>query len=240
MAFQDRARRLTSKLHLAAVPRPVFLGIIMLIVIVAAVALGATALGGEPAAFEVHSAEGASAEDAAVPEDAADAAIAGEGAATDVVLPAAGGTTAPQLCVHVDGAVLAPGVYYLDAGSRIVDAVDAAGGLTETARTDAVNLARVLQDGEQVVVPDESDVSVAGAAAASDQRDAEPGASGLIDVNRASAAELVALPGVGEATAEKIVADREANGPFKTVEDLKRVSGIGDKKLEALRDMICV
>ena len=66
------------------------------------------------------------------------------------------------------------------------------------------------------------------------------GAAGLVNINTADAAALEKLNGIGEATAEKIIADREANGPFKTLEDLKRVSGIGDKKFEALRDAICL
>lgn len=238
MAFQDQAERLSSKLHLSAVPRPVFLALAVLLVVLIAAGAVLALTPGAPAAFEVQ----ASGEPAGGAGEAAKEATAAQGTAdapaVDVVLPESD-AAAPQLCVHVDGAVQAPGVYYLDAGSRIVDAVAAAGGLTETAQTAAVNLARVLQDGEQVVIPDVT-VSEAVSAAAIDGTP-EASASGcLIDINRASEAELTALPGVGEATAAKIVADREANGPFKAVEDLKRVSGIGEKKFEALRDLICV
>ncbi|MEC4175948.1 ComEA family DNA-binding protein [Adlercreutzia sp. R21] len=238
MAFQDQAERLSSKLHLSAVPRPVFLALAVLLAVLIAAGAVLAGLPGAPAAFEVQaSAEPASDADGAT-EGTAAVQEAADAPTADVVLPESA-AAAPQLCVHVDGAVRVPGVYYLDAGSRIVDAVAAAGGLTEAAQTAAVNLARVLQDGEQVVIPD----GTAGEAVSVAATDGTPGASasgGLVDINRASESELTALPGVGEATAAKIVADREANGPFKTVEDLKRVSGIGEKKFEALRDLICV
>ena len=124
------------------------------------------------------------------------------------------------------------------------DAVDAAGGFADGAARDALNLARVLADGEQIVVPSQEE-AVSEPVAAVDGGDAGSGAAasptgGKIDLNRATAAELDALPGVGPSTAEKIVADREANGPFRTVEDLKRVSGIGDKKFADLADLVCV
>ncbi len=160
-----------------------------------------------------------------------------------------GGGDAPPatVWVHVAGAVIRPGLYEMPSGARAGDALAVAGGPVEGACVDAVNLARTLEDGEQVYVPSREEVdsgSVAGAAAAAGGGAAglSPGASagGLVDINRASESELVALPGVGPATAGKIVADREANGPFASPEDLMRVSGIGDKKFEALRDLITV
>lgn len=137
-----------------------------------------------------------------------------------------------------------PGVRELAEGARVQDAVDAAGGFADGAARDALNLARVLADGEQIVVPSQEE-AVSEPVAAVDGGDAGSGAAasptgGKIDLNRATAAELDALPGVGPSTAEKIVADREANGPFRTVEDLKRVSGIGDKKFADLADLVCV
>ncbi|MFR9170171.1 MAG: ComEA family DNA-binding protein, partial [Gordonibacter urolithinfaciens] len=99
-----------------------------------------------------------------------------------------------------------------------------------------------------VVVPSEADIAaqeaasagVGGVSAGAGASAPTGGASGKVNINTASATQLDTLPGVGASTAEKIVADREANGPFKTVEDLKRVSGIGDKKFAALADAICV
>lgn len=122
------------------------------------------------------------------------------------------------------------------------DAVDAAGGFAEGAARDELNLARVLVDGEQIVVSSLEEADAA-AGAAPDGGGGATGASsagGKVNLNRATAAELDALPGVGPSTAEKIVTDREANGPFRTVEDLKRVSGIGDKKFADLADLVCV
>ncbi|MFR1640007.1 MAG: helix-hairpin-helix domain-containing protein [Eggerthellaceae bacterium] len=116
----------------------------------------------------------------------------------------------------------------LKEGSRVQDAVEAAGGFAENAAPDALNLARVVADGEQVIVPtiEQQEASAAGAAAS----EASASSGGLVNINAATAAELDALPGIGPATAEKIVADREANGPFSAIEDIKRVSGIGEKK----------
>ncbi|MFR8010112.1 MAG: helix-hairpin-helix domain-containing protein, partial [Gordonibacter urolithinfaciens] len=152
------------------------------------------------------------------------------------------------LRVHVGGAVAAPGVYDLAEGARVLNAVEAAGGFAEGAARDALNLARTVSDGEQVVVPSEADIAaqeaasagVGGASAGAGASAPAGSASGKVNINTASATQLDTLPGVGASTAEKIVADREANGPFKTVEDLKRVSGIGDKKFAALADAICV
>ncbi|HIS39887.1 MAG TPA: ComEA family DNA-binding protein [Candidatus Aphodovivens avistercoris] len=145
---------------------------------------------------------------------------------------------APAVVVHVSGAVAAPGVYELEEGARVQDALDAAGGASADACPDALNLARVVADGEQVVVPtveEEAAQEQAGAAGASGSV-----AGGKVNINTATAEQLDALPGVGPATAEKIIADREANGPFASPEDLKRVSGIGDKKYEELADLVSV
>ncbi|MCE5204098.1 MAG: ComEA family DNA-binding protein [Coriobacteriales bacterium] len=153
-------------------------------------------------------------------------------------------TSAEVVVVHVVGAVMRPGVYRLPVGSRVTDAITAAGGGTGNAAVGAINLARVLADGEQVYLPtsDEvSDTAAPGAAGGAGGGLSPPGAgapSAKIDINTATAAELDALPGVGPATAQKIVDDRAANGPFKTVEDLMRVSGIGQKKFDALKDLI--
>ena len=148
---------------------------------------------------------------------------------------------ARTVVVHVGGAVADPGVRELAEGSRVQDAVDASGGFAEGAASDALNLARVLSDGEQVVVPTlEESAGAQGADAAGAGASSGSAAGGRVNINRATAAELDTLPGVGPSTAEKIVADREANGPFATTEDLKRVSGIGDKKYEELADLVCV
>ncbi|MGB4592761.1 MAG: helix-hairpin-helix domain-containing protein [Coriobacteriia bacterium] len=159
---------------------------------------------------------------------------------------AAGGSSDALVVVHVVGAVMRPGVYTLAVGSRVADAVAAAGGSTGNAAPNAVNLARVLADGEQVYLPTADEASAtaaAGGAGVLAGGIAVAGgatAAGKVDINRATAAELDALPGVGPATAQKIVDDRAANGPFKTIEDLMRVSGIGEKKFDALKDLVTV
>jgi competence protein ComEA len=154
-------------------------------------------------------------------------------------------TAAAALWVHVVGAVRRPGVYELPAGARVNTALEAAGGLLGNAAPQAVNLARPVQDGEQIVVPTKDEFAKgpppsAQPAPAPGGTSAGVSASGPIDLNSADAALLDTLPGVGPSTAAKIVADREANGPFASVDDLGRVAGIGPKKLDALKDLVCV
>jgi competence protein ComEA len=132
------------------------------------------------------------------------------------------------LYVHVVGEVQSPGMYQLPIGARLVDAVFAAGGLTEDADNASVNLARELSDGEQIVV-----FSIS-------QEGQSPGtnSSGLISLNRAGDKELEELPGIGPALAGRIIAWREANGGFKSVQDLLKVSGIGESLLSGVVDLV--
>ena len=134
------------------------------------------------------------------------------------------------ILVHVLGAVTSPGLYELREGDRVVDAIALADGLAEGADDTAINLARPLSDGEQLVVP------VVGAAPPVGQ----PAGDGLVNLNTADAAALDTLPRVGPAMAERIIAWREANGGFSSVEDLLDVSGIGDATLAGLRDLVTV
>ena len=144
-------------------------------------------------------------------------------------------TTGP-LVVHVAGAVARPGVYELAPGSRVQAAVDAAGGAAPGADPGALNLAAPVADGERVYVPLVGEtVPVAAESPA-----VTAAATGPIDLNRASAAELDELPGIGPATAAAIVEHREQHGPFASVEDLEAVRGIGPAKLDALRDLVRV
>lgn len=241
MAFQDEAERLTAKLHLSVVPRPVFIGVALLLCIALGAGVWALSVASTQGSFEVQAAEqGSESSPQAVPDGGDNAPSSTEDpSVADVALPDAPAPAA-LLCVHVDGAVQVPGVYHLAAGSRIMDAVEAAGGLSEGAVTTAVNLAQLIQDGEQIVIPLEEAAAASSSGNEAVASAAPKAKTELININRASAAELTALNGVGEATAAKIVADREANGPFRSVEDLKRVSGIGDKKFESLKDSICV
>ncbi|MGI0519576.1 ComEA family DNA-binding protein [Microbacterium maritypicum] len=139
-----------------------------------------------------------------------------------------------DLYVHVLGAVEKPGLYVLDLDARLVDALAAAGGTTTDADLAAVNLARVLEDGEQVVVP------AAGAAGGAPGGAAPPPGDDRIDLNAADQAALETLPRIGPALAERIIAWREENGRFTSVDDLLAVPGIGEKLLAGLRDGVRV
>ena len=143
-------------------------------------------------------------------------------------------------CVVVDvgGAVLEPGVVELASGSRVADAIDAAGGLAQDADCTSLNRAQLLQDGQKVYVPREGE-SAAPSGGEAVTTGAQQGAA-LVNINTASLEELDALPGVGPATAQAIVDDRDQNGPFTTPEDLMRVSGIGEKKYANLESLICI
>ncbi|WP_417331652.1 helix-hairpin-helix domain-containing protein [Gordonibacter urolithinfaciens] len=228
MSFQRSAQSWRARLHLSGARLPVLVGVTAVAIVVMACA-GKLLL------------DAASSEGFAVVQPGGAEQAAGDGDA-DAAAEAGAPQVAPApLRVHVGGAVAAPGVYDLAEGARVLDAVEAAGGFAEGAARDALNLARTVSDGEQVVVPNEADIAAQEAASAGAGASAPAGsASGKVNINTASATQLDTLPGVGASTAEKIVADREANGPFKTVEDLKRVSGIGDKKFAALADAICV
>jgi len=138
-----------------------------------------------------------------------------------------------QLVVYVTGAVRRPGVYQLPDGKRIIDAIEKAGGVTAKADAVTVNLAALLIDGEQILVP-EAFTPGAGAAPTG----AGPAVSGLVHLNSADVTALDALPGVGPSTAQRIVDWRDQNGGFRTVDDLEQVPGIGPAKLDALRDLV--
>ena len=147
-----------------------------------------------------------------------------------------------EVTVHVRGRVRRPGVITLPSGSRVVDAIEAAGGLRPGASSGDLNLARLLVDGEQVAVGVRMDREVPAA-------DGGPAAGGpvgsgegpvLVDLNSASAAELEALPGIGPVLAQRIVQWRTDNGPFPDVEILGEVSGIGDALMAQLRPLVRV
>jgi competence protein ComEA len=154
--------------------------------------------------------------------------------------PAEAAPRAPaDLVVYVSGAVAAPDVYRLPAGARVMDAVLAAGGFGGDAAGEEVNMAAPLSDAQHVHIPRLGEAAPAQAAA-----DAQPaGASapgGLIDLNRAGAVDLEELPGVGQSIAERIVAYREAQGPFQSVEDLQSVTGIGEKLFAKIGPLVTV
>jgi competence protein ComEA len=171
------------------------------------------------------------------------------GAAPEVTLPTAGGaadpattttTEAPAVVAHAAGAVQAPGVYRLEPGARAGDLVAAAGGAAQDADLQRLNLAAPVADGEQLYVPRIGEVAAPVPAAPAGGGAAAAGSDGPVDLNTATAAELEELPGVGPAIAEAILDERERRGRFDTVEDLLDVRGIGDARLEQLRDLVTV
>ncbi len=144
--------------------------------------------------------------------------------------------------VHVDGAVKNPGVFQLNSSKRIQDAVMAAGGLTEEAQTKAVNLASKLSDGSKIYIPSMDESQSAQTEIAFDAplvpQDSQ-GASGKININQAGIDELSTIPGVGPKTAQAIIDERK-KGAYSSIEDICRVSGIGEKKFSKMKEHICV
>lgn len=138
---------------------------------------------------------------------------------------------APEVTVHVVGAVKKPGVYQLPVDSRIADAVDAAGGLAKGARAQMVNLAAKLVDGQQVVLPGAETATEPAAAPSA-------AAGGKISLNSADSQTLQELPGIGPALAARIIDFRTENGPFSSVEELDAVPGIGPALLGQLSELV--
>lgn len=165
------------------------------------------------------------------------AAAAGPGDGSPV-----GGPAGAALVVDVAGAVRRPGVYRLAPGSRVVDAVTAAGGFGPRVDVNAashINLAAVLHDGEQVRVPSRDDTPATSAATPVADAGRGPSSAGLVDVNTASAAALDALPGIGPATSAKIIAARD-EAPFTTVDELRSRGVLGEATFAKVRDLVVV
>ena len=150
---------------------------------------------------------------------------------TDDPASASSFVAAGEVTVHVAGAVSTPGLYELAGGSRVADALDAAGGPTGEAVLDDLNLARAVNDGERLLVADRAMAEAADAAGA--QR-----LDGTLDINRATVDELEGLPGVGPVIAERIVEFRDTHGPFAQAGDMRDVPGVGEKMFDALAALI--
>ncbi|MBM4427651.1 MAG: ComEA family DNA-binding protein [Chloroflexi bacterium] len=158
--------------------------------------------------------------------------------------------TKSPIAVHVIGAVPRPGLYEFAEGARVQDAIDAAGGMLSTANTDAINLAALLTDGQQLTIPyqsgnepveDATTLELPGAVVEETESAAGTNPSGdLININTASLDELNALPGIGPTIAQRIIDYREQNGAFSTIEEIMDVSGVGPTTFDNIKDLITV
>ena len=153
----------------------------------------------------------------------------------------------PPVIIHIAGAVKNPGVYQLKPTDRIVDAVKIAGGETEEANLDLINLAVLLKDGQKIIVPyktysetgEEIDANIYNHVASA-YSSSPVSTSTKININTANATILQTLSGIGPVLSERIIEYRKQNGLFGVIDDIKDVSGIGEKKFEGIKDLICV
>ena len=205
----------------------------ILVVIAAASGLAMASFGGHSSSVSFERSDEASVSD-----------VHGAGDASSDDESSAKSSSAAEVYVDVDGAVVRPGVYRLKDGARVSQAIDVAGGLTAEADVTGLNRASKVADGQKIYVPKVGEQQAAAAVGGAESSAATtPGAgssSGLVNINTASAAELQTLSGIGPSMAQSIIDERTKNGAFASVDDLMRVSGIGEKKLAKIKDCICV
>lgn len=141
-----------------------------------------------------------------------------------------------KIVVHIDGQVINKGVYTIDSEYRLNDLVNLAGGLTNEADISKINLAKKLTDGEKIYI------YAIGESVKTNQEseNLNSEASGKININTASKNELKTLPGIGDATADKIIQYRDNNGEFVDIQDIQKVNGIGESKYKNIEDLICI
>ena len=165
-------------------------------------------------------------------------------------------TEKEKIIVHISGAVQNEGIVELESGSRVADAIEKAGGLKENAYMDEINLAYQLEDGEKIHIPtieeqkekenqeskveNESATGSDGTTSRSSNSSINNGSQTKININTATEEELDTLPGIGPSTATKILDYRKEKGKFKTIEEIKEVSGIGESKYKKIKDKITV
>ena len=207
----------------------------MLVVIAMASGLAMASFGVESGGVSFERNDGSGTSDEREAEDAP---------SDDAVGSSKKSSSAAEVYIDVDGAVASPGVYRLKDGARVSQAIDAAGGLTAEADVTGLNRASKVTDGQKIYVPtvgEQQAVTAGGGADGGAAAASGTGASsGLVNINTASAAELQTLSGIGPSMAQSIIDERTQNGAFASVDDLMRVSGIGEKKLAKIKDCICV
>lgn len=147
------------------------------------------------------------------------------------------------IMIHIMGEVQTPGVVTLPEGARMIDAIHAAGGLTEQADMSQINLVYVLEDGLKIKIPSKDNemyiTQENGENVILEDPQGKEGTT-MININKAKIEELTELPGIGDAMAQRIIEYREENGDFQQIEDIQNVSGIGEAKFEKLKENICV
>ena len=148
--------------------------------------------------------------------------------------------TENKILIHITGAIKKEGVYELTEGDRIIDAINKAEGVTEEADTSQINMASKLEDGMKIYVPKKGENTTNIQSQEEQIENIQIKSEKKININTASMDELDTLPGIGEATAQKIIDYRKEKGKFSKIEDLKEVSGIGESKYEKIKDKICV
>lgn len=152
--------------------------------------------------------------------------------------------TFAEIIIHIDGEILNPGVLHLPENSRIIDAIEASGGLTPEANIENINLAYALKDGQKIHIPnildDNVDEYIETDAGENIIIDNPSSSSNCVNINTADQAALQTLPGIGASTAAKIIDYRNQNGNFKSIEDIMNVKGIGQSKFNNIKDFICV
>lgn len=153
-------------------------------------------------------------------------------------VPASSSAAGGILFVHVLGAVRRPGLFEVRDGARVIDVVSAAGGLAPTADPAGVNLARLVNDGEQLYIPRLGEAQPGAPPGITGTGGAPGGTGGKVNLNSASIAELDTLPRIGPLMAQRIIDYREANGRFTSIDDLRNVTGIGEKTFDGLKELI--
>ena len=145
-----------------------------------------------------------------------------------------------EIVVYLCGSIAKEGVYNLSQGARVFEAVNLAGGLKEEASKKHINLARELVDGESIYFPTEEEGEEIAIIQGEEPIALQGPGNSLVNINTASLQELTSLPGIGEAKAKSIIQYRESNGAFKTIEDIKKVTGIKNALFSLIKDLICV